>query len=93
MTSAWAFVGGVFLLVIFASLWAHEAARSNEAIRERDAAIEALHEDNATLRRYLDKRNHQVGNLVAENYEMHLLIRQAREQGFVPRKMREGREN
>lgn len=89
LSGVWAFIIGVGLLIVLASVLAC-------VIRERDDAVKAnkwLHEDNAELRRYLDKRNHQVGNLVVENYEMHLLIRQAREQGFVPRKVKEGREN
>lgn len=87
---------GIWAFIILVGVFVFLAGALACVIEERDEARKAnkwLHEDNATLRRYLDKRNHQVGNLVVENYEMHLLIRQAREQGFVPREMREGREN
>jgi len=89
MTSIWAFIILVFVFVVLASMLAYVVEERDEAIR----ANEALHKDNATLRRYLDKRNHHIMNLMVENYELHNLVNQAHGKGFIPQQFRQGREN
>lgn len=90
MTSGvWAFVILVGVFVILAGALAYALQGRDEAIK----ANKALHEQVAELRRYNDKQNYHISNLMVENYELHVMINQAHGQGFIPKKFRQGREN
>ncbi|MFN8493158.1 MAG: hypothetical protein U0350_36480 [Caldilineaceae bacterium] len=88
-SNIWAFVGLIGILVVLAFLLAHACEERDEAIR----ANKFLHADNAQLRRHLDRRNHQLGNLVVENYEQGVMLKQAYERGYIPQQLWDGRQN
>lgn len=89
MSGAWAFVGIVAALVILAGYALHCGAVAQDA----EDANKELHKRVGELERRLEKRNHQVVDLMVENYELHKLINQAHGKGFIPEQFRQGREN
>lgn len=96
MTSAWAFIILVGVLALLAGYAAHCGQVAQDAQGERKQAEQAnaaLHAQVAELRRYLDKLNYHNSNLMVENYELHSMINQAYKRGFIPRPMKQGREN
>ena len=103
MSGAWAFVGIVFVLVVLAGYAGHNGQRAQEAKEDLEQAEEALniaeeanaalHTQVADLRRYIDKQNYHISNLMVENYELHNLVNQAHGKGFIPQQFKHGREN
>ncbi len=103
MSGAWAFVGIVFVLVVLAGYAGHNAQRAQDAQEElgrtekaldiAEEANAALHTQVADLRRYIDKQNYHISNLMVENYELHNLVNQAHGRGFIPQQFKQGREN
>lgn len=94
MTSGiWAFIILVGVFVFLAGMVAYVVEDRDRRVKQAEDANAALHAQIAELRRYSDKQNYHLSNLMVENYELHVLINQAHGQGFVPKKFRQGREN
>lgn len=83
------FIFLVFLLVVLASYALHCGAIAQDA---QEANV-ALHKRLSEAERKLDKRTHQMVDLMVENYELHNLVNQAHGRGFIPQQFKQGRQN